>query len=209
MYVDRSLVEKSVKKDGIRCDIIVKELEKMYTKECKEKDREKSKTVESIIQELKEFKITMCEPYETARILALVVEAFHTLAIIHTKLYNNEEQASLRYQKDNFMKELTFYCKLKDIYMGMWQNEKSNQTLEIEIPFIGQVGWDFGRKTDLYDYTFCVGVKNYGYLIEPKISQSGKKYTNANLLICELNPDTEMNWVDRNLVRYGMRNPER
>lgn len=209
MYVDRSLLEKSVKKDGIDCDIILKELEKMYTKECKEIDKEKSKTVESIIRELKEFKITMCEPYETARILSLVVEAFHTLAIMHTVLHNNEEQASLRYQKVNFMKELAFYCRIENIYMGMWQNEKSAQTLEIEIPFIGQVGWDFGRKADLYDYTFGVGIKSYGYMVEPKISRRGRKYTNANLLICELNPDTEMNWVDRNLVKYGMRNPER
>lgn len=209
MYVDRSLVEKSVKQDGVNCAIIVKELEKMYTEECKTKNPKKSRTVESIIQELKEFKITMVEPYETARILALVVEAFHTLASIHAELCNNEEQASLRYQKDNFMKELAFYCKLKKIYMGMWQNERSNQTLEFEIPFIGQVGWNFGRKTDLYDYTFCAGITSYNYIVEPKISPSGKEYTNANLLIGELNPDTEMNWVDRNLVWYGMRNPER
>lgn len=209
MYVDRSLVEKSVKQDGVNCAIIVKELEKMYTEECKIKNLKKSKTVESIIQELKEFKITMVEPYETARILALVVDAFHTLASIHAELYNNEEQASLRYQKDNFMKELALYCKMKKIYMGVGQDERENTALELDIPFIGQVGWNFGRKPDLYDYTYSAGVIGYNYIVEPKIDPYGNRYTNANLLICELDPDKEMNWVDRNLVRYGMRNPER
>lgn len=209
MYVDRSLVDKCIQNDHVNCEKIIKELKKMYTKDCKKKNPNKSKTVEAIIQELKEFNITMAEPYETARVLALVIEAFHTLACIHAELYNNEEQASLRYQKDNFMRELAMYCKLKHIYMGIGLDEHEKTALEIDIPFIGQVGWSFGRKTDLYDYTYCVGVAGYHHIVEPKIDPNGKKYTNTNLLICELDPDSEMNWIDRNLVRYGMRKPER
>lgn len=209
MHIDRDLVNRSIVGNWVDYDLIVSEMERLHIPECKRANPTRSRDFESIAQELRDFEGCVDEPFEKARRLALVVDGFSSLAHIHTEMHNFQEQTSLRYQKDTFMKVLAAYCKDNNICVGVGLDRNGNSTLEIDIPYVGHVGWHFGRKIDVYDYIRRMGVGEYRYDVEPKIGKNGLEYTNASLLKGDLNPEKEMNQTDRNLARYGSRVPPR
>ncbi len=186
-------------------EMILSELENLFTTNCKIKNQTRARAFEEIANELREPESVQDEPFETARKMAMVVEAFSNLAHIHSELGNRQEQISLRFQKDQFMKIFAEYCVRKGIVVGVGLDRNGNSTLESDIPYVGHVGWHFGKKTDAYDVIRSnIGVREYPYNVEEKIGENGLDYTNAQLLLGNLS-HKQINQTDRNLTMYGRR----
>lgn len=208
MHISRDLVTQCVDSNGINYDMIVGEMERLYTPECKRGNPTRSMSFEAIVQELRdcEGEVTERASCEKARRLALVIDGFSMLAHIHSELQNPQEQISLRYQKDRFMLMLSEHCKNSGIYAGIGFDSSGKDTFEVDIPYVGHVGWHFGRKADVYDKMRSTGIGYYKYDIEPKVDKDGREYTNADLLKRDLSLK-RMNDVDANLAMYGSRTP--
>lgn len=213
-FIPRNLSETAIAEygvDGIDCYMIVQEMRNIYEETYlgSKVNQERHETFERITEELciPEFSVMdKGQSFETARRIALVVDAMNMLAHIYAELTTNargeqqkvfaQKQESLWYQKDEFMRLLGTYCKRRGICAGIGVDGFGQDTFEVDIPYVGHVGWHFGGKAAKYDQMRGEGIDYYPHTVE------AKRYSNAALLLGDLNPK-EMTVTDSNLVDHG------
>ncbi len=87
------------------------------------------------------------EPYNTTKKMATVIDSYSILAHIRQDDGDLDVARFLRTAKDYLMTQLALSCcKFKDnganIAIGYY-NDQSTPSLEIDIPFLGHLGWHF------------------------------------------------------------------
>ena len=204
----RSRVINSLKSEPIDYVSLMDVLKGKITIPCKRDIR--FDTLKRCMEEVLIFDEPMLkEPYEDIRKLALVTDCFSVLAHIQNDMDDYNIARFLRAQKDILMTKLALKCikaneeNKAQINIG-YRPEPGDQTLEIDIPGLGHIGWHFGRKENmvaLIDNTDG-RIEKYTIEVETKVMQGSNKgvpYSNADLLLGKV-ARKDLNDQDRKLV---------
>ncbi|MBR4110667.1 MAG: hypothetical protein IKK43_03125 [Clostridia bacterium] len=192
----REIIIRGLNSQPIDFDAITDMLETFVDAKCEKSKRYAG--LKNVIDELREPENIQDEPFECARKLALLIDGFSVLAHIHADI-GSQKQLFLRTSKDQIMTRLTKFCMKEQIYVGVCRGEGS---LEIDLPYVGHLGWHFGRDENMYGLIRDTGVTEYKRDVENKMSKNGYTYSNSDLLAGVV-PVQYLNRTDKNLITTG------
>ncbi len=207
----RSRVINSLKNGTIDYVSLMNVLKEQITRPC-QRDR-RFDTLKRGMEEVLNFDEPMLdEPYEDIRKLALVTDCFSVLAHIQNDMDDYNRARFLRAQKDILMTRLALECiraneeNKAQINIG-YRPEPGDQTLELDIPYLGHIGWHFGRRENMTAFIDNTDrrIERYTREVEPKVMQGpnrGTPYSNAELLLGEVRTK-DLNNQDKKLVNWG------